>query len=73
MGHKTHRATSQSRYRRGASFAALILAAGVNGSARDDWLRGLDLEPPLRDASLVLVGRVTRSAGPPGGAGLHRV
>jgi HEAT repeat protein len=36
----------------------LLLASAMNSSAHDDWFRGLDLEPALGDASLVLVARV---------------
>src|SRR5260370_18581264 len=31
---------------------------GTNSSGDDEWFRGLDLEPALGEASLVLVGRV---------------
>jgi hypothetical protein len=37
---------------------ALFLAIAANLCARDEWFRGLDLEPRLSEASLVLVGRV---------------
>ncbi len=37
---------------------SLIVATATQSSARDEWFRGLDLEPALGEASLVLVGRV---------------
>ncbi len=36
----------------------LLLASATNSSAHDEWFRGLDLEPALGEASLVMVARV---------------
>ena len=36
----------------------LLVADPTQSSAHDEWFRGLDLEPALGEASLVLVGRV---------------
>ena len=36
----------------------LFLVGAANSFARDEWFRGLDLEPALGEASLVLAGRV---------------
>jgi HEAT repeat protein len=37
---------------------ALLVAGTIQSSAHEEWFRGLDLEPGLSEASLVLVGRV---------------
>ena len=36
---------------------ALLLAGASNSSAHEEWFRGLDLEPALSEASLVMVAR----------------
>jgi len=42
----------------GACLLAWVLAGPTKSFAHDEWFRGLDLEPALAEASLVLVARV---------------
>ena len=46
------------RHRAGICLFALLLVGATGSYARDEWFRGLDLEPGLGEASLVLAGRV---------------
>src|SRR6266849_1917227 len=46
------------RYLVGVCFLFLLLTGPTKSSAHDEWFRGLDLEPALSEASLVLVARV---------------
>jgi hypothetical protein len=58
MEAKIHRASQLLRHAAGVHLLVLLLAGATNSSAHDEWFRGLDLEPALGEASLVLVGRV---------------
>ena len=46
------------RHRAGVYLLVLLLVGATGSYARDEWFRGLDLEPSLGEASLVLAGRV---------------
>src|SRR5260370_218380 len=54
----SHRASQLARHGAGVYILVLLLAGATNSSAHDEWFRGLDLEPALSEASLVLVARV---------------
>src|SRR5260370_38651206 len=54
----SHRASQLARHGAGVYILVLLLAGATNSSAHDEWFRGVDLEPALGEASLVLVGRV---------------
>jgi HEAT repeat protein len=58
MKAKIHQLTRLLSHRAAVQFLILFLAGAMNSSAHDEWFRGLDLEAPLSDASLVLVARV---------------
>lgn len=53
-----HQLTPLVRHRAAVQILVLLLAGAMNSAAHDEWFRGLDLEPALSDASLVLVARV---------------
>jgi len=58
MEAKIHRASQLVRHAASVHLLVLLLAGATKSSAHDEWFRGLDLEPALAEASLVLVGRV---------------
>jgi HEAT repeat protein len=58
MRSKIQRAAELVGHSAGVQFLILLLAGAMNSFAHDEWFRGLDLEAPLSDASLVLVARV---------------
>jgi HEAT repeat protein len=58
MEAKIHRASQLVRHAAGVHLLVLLLTGATNSSAHDEWFRGLDLEPALGEASLVMVGRV---------------
>src|ERR1700683_1596179 len=58
MKAKIRQANQLVRHLSAVQILILLLAGAMNSSAHDEWFRGLDLEPALADASLVLVARV---------------
>jgi hypothetical protein len=58
MAAELHRANQVRRHVIGACLLSLVLAGPTKSFAHDAWFRGLDLEPALAEASLVLVARV---------------
>ena len=60
MEARLHRARQLRRPVVGVCLLSLAFAGATKSFAHDEWFRGLDLEPALVEASVVLVGRVVR-------------